>query len=81
MGGISTVNFVAAPYLEHHFTNYSVSNYGSVECELLSNIRAILAVIFALATSIAVLHSLIYLSIQPESLSAALPIGSLSENR
>jgi hypothetical protein len=43
------------------------------------NVRITLGVILALAIGIAVLHSLIYLSIQPEALSAAMPttLGAL----
>lgn len=40
-----------------------------------------MAVLFVLVTAIAALHSLVYLSILPESLSASVPIGSASEQR
>jgi len=37
------------------------------------NVRPTLGVMFAFAAAIAVLYSLVFLSIQPESLSAAMP--------
>jgi len=43
------------------------------------NVRLTLAVMLALAVAIAVLHSLVFLSIRPDSLSAAMPFAVIRQ--
>jgi hypothetical protein len=43
------------------------------------NVRLTIGVILVLAAAIAVLHSLVFLSIQPETLSAAMPSSVMAK--